>query len=93
MTDLSLDHFAGGVGSPFDVRVGEERLGLVLDQAEPLSRAVRDAGAFRLEFVGPVDPLLPQGIYSFEVGGAKHDIFIVPIARNPSGCRYEAIFY
>jgi hypothetical protein len=93
MGDLSYEDFAGGVGRPFGVRAGEGTVDLKLDKAEPLSRAVREAGSFRLEFVGPVDPLLPQGTYPFDVAGAEHEIFIVPIARDASGCRYEAIFY
>ncbi len=93
MGDLSIDHFSGGIGQAFALRAGDQRLELTLDKAEPMSRAVREAGAFRLEFVGPLDPILPQGIYPFDVAGEEHDIFIVPIAREPVGIRYEAIFY
>ena len=93
MSDLSLDHFSGGVGQAFGLRVGDGAVDLILDRAEPMSRSVREAGAFRLEFVGPADRLLPQGIYPFDVGGEEHDIFIVPIAREAAGFRYEAIFY
>lgn len=93
MGDLGIDHFSGGVGQAFGLRLDGQSLELVLDKAEPMSRSVREAGAFRLEFVGPLDPILPQGIYPFAVGGEEHDIFIVPIARERVGMRYEAIFY
>jgi hypothetical protein len=93
MADLSIDDFADGVGRSFPLRAGDQSYDLVLDRAEPMSRAVREAGAFRLEFVGPLDPFLPQGIYPVDVGGTEHDIFIVPVAREPVGFRYEAIFY
>lgn len=93
MTDLSIDHFAGGVGQSFTLQAGDQSLDLVLDTVEPLSRSVREAGAFRLEFVGPADPILPQAIYPVRVGDDEHDIFIVPIACDGSGTRYEAIFY
>jgi hypothetical protein len=93
MAELRYDDFAGSIGETYKVRAGDEILDLRLDRAQPHARAVREAGAFRLEFVGPVDPLLPQAIYAFEVGGESHEIFIVPIERNSAGTRYEAVFY
>jgi hypothetical protein len=93
MGDLRIDHFSGGVGGRFRLRAGDRSLELMLDKAEPMNRSVREAGAFRLEFVGPADPPLPQGTYPFEVGDEEHDIFIVPVAREAAGFRYEAIFY
>ena len=93
MGDLSIDHFSGGVGRAFALRVEGQSAELNLDKVEPMSRSVREAGAFRLEFVGPLDPILPQAVYPFDVAGEEHDIFIVPIARDASGTRYEAIFY
>ena len=93
MGDLSIDHFSGGIGQGFALRAGGQVLELTLDKAEAMSRSVREAGAFRLEFVGPLDPILPQGVYPFDVAGEEHDIFIVPVAREPVGMRYEAIFY
>ena len=93
MADLSIDDFSGGVGQAFAIRAGDQSMELKLDKAEPMSRAVREAGAFRLEFIGPLDPILAQGIYPFDVAGQEHDIFIVPVAREPVGIRYEAIFY
>jgi hypothetical protein len=48
---------------------------------------------FSLFFLGPQEPLLPQRIYAFEHDdlGAL-EIFIVPIAQDESGTRYEAVF-
>jgi hypothetical protein len=48
---------------------------------------------FRLAFLGPTDPALPQQTYRLEhdVLGTL-DIFLVPIARNAAGTTYEAIF-
>lgn len=93
MGELGIDHFSGGIGQAFAIRAGDQSMELKLDKAEPMSRSVREAGAFRLEFVGPLDIVLSQGIYPFQVAGEEHDIFIVPIAREPAGMRYEAIFY
>lgn len=49
---------------------------------------------FALILRGPVEPLLPQQVYymQHEVLGAPMAIFIVPIARDAEGVRYEAIF-
>lgn len=49
--------------------------------------------AFALEFSGPLDPLLPQGTYTFthpEFG--QFEVFIVPVARAKEGVTYEAVF-
>jgi hypothetical protein len=90
MVDLTLGDFTAG--TLFDVPAGAARVPLRLEQVEELPPAAREAGAFRLEFSGPADPLLPQAIYPFEVAGAVHGIFIVPLAQNADGTRYEAIF-
>ena len=48
---------------------------------------------FSLYFTGPVEPFLPQMSYAFQ-----HDLmgdfemFLVPLSRNQSGSRYEAVF-
>jgi hypothetical protein len=48
---------------------------------------------FSLIFRGPVQPLLPQKIYTFDhpkIGAFA--LFIVPIALQPDGLRYQAVF-
>jgi hypothetical protein len=90
MADLTADDFAPG--TVFNVPAGPARVALRLERVDDLPPAAREAGAFRLEFSGPADPLLPQSIYTFEVDGAAHDIFIVPMSRDAAGARYEAIF-
>jgi hypothetical protein len=48
---------------------------------------------FSAFFDGPGDLQLPQGLYSLrheQMG--EFEIFLVPIARNESGFRYEAVF-
>jgi hypothetical protein len=48
---------------------------------------------FSAFFSGPADSFLPQGSYSLEHDGmGSFDIFLVPLARNEKGCRYEAVF-
>ena len=89
---LTLEDFAAQVGQPYDTAVGAESVPLTLEAAEPIANAARDGGGFRLQWLGPTDPVLPQAIYRMSAAGAEHDIFIVPIARSESGTRYEAVF-
>ena len=93
MAGPTLADFEGRVGESFDVEAeGAAAVPLRLEQATALPQSYREEGAFRLEWSGPADPLLPQGIYAFQSGGEKFEMFIVPIARDSGGSRYEAIF-
>lgn len=91
MTGPRLDDFA--TGAVYDVQMADASVGFTLDKRAALSDSGREGGSFRLEFVGPSDPVLPQAIYSFANAGNVFDIFIVPVARDANGVRYEAIFY
>jgi hypothetical protein len=89
MSGLRLDDFADAIGESWDVDAGGVAVPLRLQAAQALPRAMREEGGFRLEWVGPDEPLLPQSIYRFSRGGGDgFEMFIVPIARG----RYEAIF-
>jgi hypothetical protein len=90
MADLTVGDFTAG--TVFEVPGEVAGVPLRLERVEELPRAAREAGAFRLEFSGPAEPLLPQAIYPFEVSGSVHGIFIVPLAQDGRGTRYEAIF-
>ncbi|QAY75202.1 hypothetical protein [Sphingosinicella sp. BN140058] len=90
MADLTASDFAEG--QHYDVAVGETVLKLVVQRVQPLEQAIRAAGGFRLEFLGPADPILPQAIYPFAGQGETKEIFIVPIGRSDAGTQYEAIF-
>ncbi len=90
MTAPSLADFAPG--EAWSVAAGDACHTLRLNSAEQLVDTGREGGEFRLEFLGPAEPLLEQAIYRFERDGAAHEIFIVPIARDAEGIRYEAIF-
>lgn len=91
MTALRLSDFT--TGTTYEVAAGEAVFPFTLDKTQALSDSGREGGAFRLEFVGPEAPILPQSIYRFARDAAEHEIFIVPIAQAPGGVRYEAIFY
>ena len=48
---------------------------------------------FSVFFDGPGDAQLPQGVYSLSHDGmGDFEIFLVPIARDERGFRYEAVF-
>ena len=91
--ELTLADFADSVGRTYDVATGDRRVGLTLDRVAELPSGIRSGGSFRLEFLGPAEPVLPQSIYPFEDGGERFEIFIVPIGSEPGGTRYEAIFF
>jgi hypothetical protein len=92
MRALTWADFANGEGTVYEVAIGEDRFELTLALAESLSSSHREGRSFRLEFVGPVDPVLPQATYTFRANGSDCEIFIVPVERKPAGTRYEAIF-
>ena len=91
MSGLRLVDFV--TGTVYDVRAADAIYPLTLDKGQELSDSGREGGSFRLEFLGPADPVLPQATYRFAGEGTDHDIFIVPIARDAGGVRYEAVFY
>ncbi len=80
-------------GTVYEVCTADAAYPVTLDKSQELSDSGREGGSFRLEFLGPADPVLPQATYRFAGGGTDHDIFIVPIAKDAGGVRYEAVFY
>jgi uncharacterized protein DUF6916 len=89
----AVGDFSGRLGHSFAVRIRGDCLMLALEAAEDLPGSAREAGGFRLEFLGPAEPMLEQGIYPFEIAEERWDLFIVPIGRSAEGTRYEAVFY
>jgi hypothetical protein len=91
---LTLDDFEPCLGTAFVVGTQAGDVQLELTLAKALPESTREQGGFRLEFEGPPQPVLGQGIFGFPVGSALHEIFIVPIGIGAEGrIRYEAIFY
>ncbi len=66
---ITLDDFSGRVGKAFEVEVRAASAA-----AGPRGRcrscpaSGRTGGSFRLEFVGPLSPMLGQGIFPFQIG-------------------------
>lgn len=105
MTDLralSLGDFAPAVGEPFAIaRTDAPPIELVLHSATPLDlpgeAPPADPSALRrpfsLTFAGPPEPRLAQQIVPLTHARlGRLDLFLVPIAREADGMRYEAVF-
>jgi hypothetical protein len=92
---FTLARFEPLVGSRFTLR---------LDDASALPAQLIEARAgrggspdgrqpFSLTFEAPAEPELPQRIYRLEHSQLDAlDVFLVPIARRPTGLHYEAVF-
>jgi len=93
MAPLMLDDFKPRLGEEFAAEGEAGAATLTLVQATPLADSGRQGGSFRLEFSGPLEPILPQAIYAFWLDGQRPDIFIVPIGARNGAMRYEAIFF
>lgn len=90
---FSFADFSGRIGAAAEVHVSGHRVPVTLDAAQELPGSKRPGGGFRLEFVGPIAPMLGQGIFPFLFGEERFDLFIVPIGQDPRGTRYEALFF
>jgi hypothetical protein len=93
MREMSWEDFADAAGRSYTIQAGGNAVELTLDRVQELPPSGRTGGSFRLEFLGPLEPLLPQAIYPFSDGDGVFEIFVVPVAREPSGVRYEAVFF
>ena len=96
---LSKESFAEHLNTKFRVLSETENAAEVeLELAEvaefpTLTHSRSDVERFSLYFYGPRDSFLPQRIYrlAHERMG-EQDIFLVPVAEEPRGFRYEAVF-
>ena len=93
MTDLSIDHFTDWLNREVDVKAPEGDVRMTLVTAEPIDGSPRAAGGFRLEFLGPHDPLLGQAIMTVAGPDRTDDIFLVPVESDARGTVYEAVFF
>jgi hypothetical protein len=100
MTDRhNEDEFRKHLGTKFRVRFeteGAPEIDLLLEEVAsfPMLKDSRgDVERFSLYFRGPGDLFLPQGTYMLENEGmGEAHIFLVPVGRDESGFRYEAVF-
>lgn len=98
LAELTAELFAPHVGEAFAVRpAGQPELRLELELAE--ARRLRDASTgegrapFVLTFSGPPEQLLTQQIVPLEHASlGRLELFLVPLALDAGGARYEAVF-
>lgn len=94
MRRLLWEEFAEAAETVYRVEgEGSPGVEMTFENAVELPSSGREGGSFRLEFRGPFEPILPQGIYEFHGGEEPAEIFIVPVGRQDSGTLYEAVFY
>lgn len=91
------ESFAGQLNTKFRIRAEAPRpVELELVEVKGFNAMPTDQRGmerFSLYFKGPEDIFVPQATYTLdhEKLGAL-DLFLVPIARDASGYRYEAVF-
>lgn len=98
LAELTAELFEPHVGEPFAVRPAgqpELRLELTLTDARLLPDASSGDGRapFVLTFTGPAETLLTQQIVPLEHASlGRLELFLVPLALDAGGARYEAVF-
>ena len=95
--ELTEKEFSKHVNTKFRAQLDDgDEAELELDEVKGYSsKAVEQTGMerFSVYFKGPTTPFLPQKLYTL-----RHDqmdefeIFLVPLAQNDEGARYEAVF-
>jgi hypothetical protein len=97
---LTYDDFSGRVGESFDIAPGDGS-SMLLELAEAVQGAEPGGPGpdgqqrlqFSLVFRGPLTPALPQRAYRLTHADlGELELFLVPIARDGDGMRYEAAF-
>lgn len=90
---FTIEMFEGHLNTKFQMHYGDSQ------SAELQLVSVTDVGSserqkqFSLHFQGPLEAPILQGIYRVEHEELGNlDLFLVPIARDDKGVRYEAIF-
>jgi hypothetical protein len=93
---LTEKEFSQHVGTKFRIQSDDREIELELNEVKVYaSQEIEQGGMerFSVFFAGPGDSFLPQKLY-----GLAHDrmgefeLFLVPIAGNEKGFRYEAVF-
>ena len=101
LDQLTIESFEPHVGSSFWVHVptesGTQKIELRLQRAAKVmeSQAARlPRNPFSLYFLGPGSLYLEQKIYrvTHDAFPDPLDIFLVPVAKEPGGFVYEAVF-
>ena len=92
---LTEEEFSKHLNTKFRV-ASEQPIELELAEVKGyLSKAHEQSGMERFSafFNGPPEPYLPQRVYALEHERmGAFELFLVPLARDENGVRYEAVF-
>lgn len=98
LDQLTIDHVRPTEGTAYVLDLGvhgalDLTLLTVTGHGDPPATAADRRQPFSMEFRGPLEPPLAQATYELKHADlGPLAIFLVPIAREPEGMRYEAIF-
>jgi hypothetical protein len=95
-TSLTENEFSQHLNTKFRFKLGTQHVELELVEVKGYAGSPHEQSGmerFSVYFDGPADPSLPQRAYKVEHEQmGTFDLFIVPLARQKQGCRYEAVF-
>jgi hypothetical protein len=93
---LTEQEFSQHVGTNFHVTVDQQQIELNLSEVKSYRGGSNEQSGmerFSAFFDGPAEPYLPQTVYHLQHERmGEFDIFLVPIAKDEHGLRYEAVF-
>jgi hypothetical protein len=90
---LRCEDFEPHLNAAFSMQVGNTTTALELIAVTRLPQQAMTRQPFSLLFRGAGTIIWPQGIYHLTRAGLDPlDIFLVPVGKDESGVRYEAIF-
>ncbi len=93
LEDLDHDDYAANLNTTFRLQHPQlGKLDLALIEVSEL-KETRSQRIFSIVFRGPLEPAFKQGLFPVEherLGTGS--LFLVPIAREADGMRYEAVF-
>jgi hypothetical protein len=91
---LTKDSLSKELNTKFRLSVEPEKMiDLELVEVNESGDVPGQAERFSAFFCGPLEPFLPQSIYTMEHEQlGSFDLFIVPIRKDEQGFYYEAVF-
>lgn len=93
---LTEAEFSQHVGSKFLLKLEQQALELELTEVKGYLPGPDDQTGmerFSVFFTGPRETPVPQRVYQLNhVSMGEFELFLVPIARDEQGSRYEAVF-
>jgi hypothetical protein len=93
---LTEQEFSQHVGTKFQLPLDQQEIELNLTEVKgylPGDAEQSGMERFSVFFDGPAEPYLPQTVYQLKHERmGEFELFLVPIAKNDQGFRYEAVF-